>query len=398
MVKGKVKIAVLAFSTLLMGASIVTGIIADIAKQFPDAGQSTITLVLTLPFLVATLFALAAGPLSGFISKKSLVIFSHFAILAGCLVAYFFGGMSINMLLLASVLFGVSQGTLSTLSMALIADHYEGHARGALMGLQSTFVTFGGMVLTFAGAMLAGVYWQNTYLVLLVALPSMILVLKYLPKDTPQASSKNQGSFRDAMTAPAFFYIFAGLFYGIFMFTLQANLAFYIAGEGLGGAATAGYANSAIVAVGGITGIFYGRLSQILKQYVMPVGLIVSAAGGLYLYLVGDIASVFIACACMGYGLTSTIPTIMFKASVVVPPASATMAIALINTATSVGIFTSPFIIGAVLNFAGNDDIRTKFLTGAMGLAGLALIYIIGDAAVSRSSVQDAPEPAIENA
>jgi len=396
-VKGKVKIAVLAFSTLLMGGGIITGIIADIAKQFPDAGQSTINLVLTLPFLVATLFALMAGPLSGFISKKTLVIFSHLSILAGCLVAYFFGGMSINMLLISSILLGVSQGSLSTLSMALIADHYEGHARGALMGLQSTFVTFGGMVITFAGAMLAGIYWQNTYLILLVALPSMILVLKYLPKDTPQASSENQSSSRGAMTGPAFFYIFAGVLYGVFMFTLQANLAFYITDKGLGGAATAGYANSVIVAAGGVTGIFYGRLSKILKQYVMPMGLIASAVGGLYLYFVGDLASVFVACACMGYGLTSTIPTIMFKASVVVPPASATMAIALINTATSVGIFSSPFIIGAVLKFAGNDDIRTKFLTGALGLGSLAFIYIIGDAAASRST-QDSPEPVAENA
>ena len=389
--KGKVKIAVLGFSTLLLGATIITGIVADIAGHFPDAGKPVVNLVLTLPFLVATLFALLAGPLCKYIAKKKLVIICHVAVLAGGILAYLFGEMSITVLLAVSVLLGVSQGALSTISMALIADHFEGHERGALMGLQSTFVTFGGMIIAFVGAMLAGIHWNTSYLVLLVALPSLIVVLKCLPMDAPEIQSAARNADQGGgMTGAAFFYAGTGAAYGVFMFILQANLAFYIARNGLGGADTAGYANTTIVAAGGVTGILYGRLSQILKRFVLPVGLIASAVGFLLMFSVGNLVAVFIACACIGFGLTATVPTIMYNASVAVPPASATMAIALINTGTNVGMFTSPFIIGFIMKWTGNTDIKAQFLTGAVGMVALAIIYILADGAISRSKTAPA--------
>ena len=178
MEKGKVKLAILSSATLIMGAQIITGIVAAVAAHFPDVPQSKVTLLLTLPFLIGTLFALAAGPLSKFISKKNLVITSHVALLAGCLLAYMFGEMSIYALLGTSVLMGVSQGLLSTLTMGLIADFFDGDERGALMGLQSSFTTFGGMIMVFVGAALAGIYWKNTYLILLVAVLSLFIVIK----------------------------------------------------------------------------------------------------------------------------------------------------------------------------------------------------------------------------
>lgn len=391
---GKTRIAILAFSTLIMGAQIITGIIADVAGHFPDAGQTKIKLLLTLPFLVATLFSLLAGPLANVISKKTLIIISHIVLLAGCFLAYALGGISIQALLTTSVLLGVSQGMLSTLSMALIADYYEGGERGALMGLQATFATFGGLLLVFLGAALAGIYWRDTYLILLVALPSLLIVLKFLPRDTPVKGSETLDESGAAITGAAWFYILTDFVYGIFVFILQANLAFYISQNGFGGADTAGYANSTLVAAGGVTGIFYGRLSKAFKRFVLPMGLMVSVAGYLLLYIVGNLASVFMASLCIGYGLTSTVATVMFNASVVVPPSASTMAIALVNTAGNIGIFVSPFVSGLIMNALGAEDIRTQFLIGAVGMGALALIYMIGDSAVTRRSVKTAAQVA----
>ncbi len=393
MEKGKIKLAILSSATLIMGAQIITGIIAAVAAHYPDVPQGRVTLLLTLPFLIGTLFALAAGPLSKFISKKNLVIASHIALLTGCIVAYMFGEMSINALLATSVLMGVSQGMLSTLTMGLIADYFEGDERGALMGLQSSFTTFGGMIMVFVGAALAGIYWKNTYLILLVAVPSLLIVLKNLPATTPVQNVDASGSgTRGSITKAAWFYIFIDCVYGVFCFIFQANLAFFITQQGYGGADVAGYANSTLVAAGGITGFLYGRLSKIFGRFILPLGLFVSAAGYLQLYLIGSLPSVFIASACIGFGLTATVATVMFNASNVVSPSSSTMAIALANTFGSIGIFASPIITGYIMKAIGSGELQTQFIIGTAGMAALAVIYMIGDAAIAKQYADPAPQ------
>lgn len=395
MEKGKIKLAILSAATLIMGAQIITGIIAAVAAHYPDVPQSRVTLLLTLPFLIGTLFALAAGPLSKFTSKKNLVIASHISLLTGCLAAYMFGEVSINVLLATSVLMGISQGMLSTLTMGLIADFFDGDERGALMGLQSSFTTFGGMIMVFVGAALAGIYWKNTYLILLVAVPSLFIVLKYLPSTTPVQDAEPSGSApRGSITKAAWFYIFIDCVYGVFCFILQANLAFYISQQGYGGADVAGYANSTLVAAGGITGFLYGRLSKVFGRFILPLGLFVSVLGYLLLYFIGSLPSVFIASACIGFGLTATVATVMFNASNVVAPSSSTMAIALANTFGSIGIFASPIITGYIMKAIGSGELRTQFLVGAVGMGALAIVYMIGDAAIAK---QYAADPAQAN-
>lgn len=263
------------------------------------------------------------------------------------------------------------------------------------MGLQSTFVTFGGMIILFIGATLAGINWKDSYLVLLVALPSLFLSMKLLPKDQPVAQNESESGGTGGINGAAMFYVISGFLYGIFMFVFQANVAFYISNNGLGGATTAGYSTSILVAAGGVTGILYGRLSQILKRFVMPIGLFATVIGFLLIIFVGNITSIFIAAACIGFGLTATIPTIMYNASVVVPQSASTMAIALINTGTNVGMFISPFVIGFLVKITGKQGAIAQFTIGAIGLMAVAILYIVVDGMISqKSAVNESLKPA----
>ncbi len=389
MEKGKIKIAILSFSALLMGASIVTGILAEIAKYYSEISMSIVSMVLTLPFLISTAFALFAGPLSKIVSKKNLVLFSLIIQLTAAALSFLFGGISIYVLLAASALFGIAQGLLSTLSMAVIADYFEGQERSSMMGLQSAAVNFGGMIISFIGALLAGIYWQYAYLVILVAIPSLIVVMIYLPKDKPvKKIDTSQDESGGGLNSTVFLNAFTVFFFGLFMFVFQSNVALYLDANHLGDATTAGMANTTLVAVGGITGILYGHIHKVLKKYLMPVGIMVTAFGFVQLFVFENIVSIFIAAGCAGYGLTSVMPTAIFNVSVAVKQSLSATAIAIINCAANVGMFLSPFIITFILKFISNGTIKTQFIIGAIGLMAIAILYILGNMKISKTVTQ----------
>lgn len=384
--KRKIKIAILAFASLLMGSSITTGILAEISMHYSEVDQSIISMVLTLPFLLGMIFSLVAGPLSRRISNKSLVVFSLFAMLTAATLSFSFGGVSIYVLIISSALFGIGQGMMSTLSMALIADHFEGEKRSSLMGLQSSFVNFGGMVISFIAALLAGIYWGYAYLVHILIIPIIFLVIRNLPKDKPIKQTLSSTQEKGKLNSSVFLNCFTVFFFGFFIFVFQANVAFFIATNQLGDATTAGIANSIFVTAGGLTGIAYGRISRIFRGYMIPVGIAVSALGLLQLFTFGNLISIFIAGACGGYGLTSIMPTALFNVSVAVKPALSATAIALVNCATNIGIFLSPLIINAISNLISDGDISIRFLIGAIGLIAVAIIYVLGNAKIDKTS------------
>jgi MFS family permease len=202
--KKKIKVAILAISSLLMISMTASAILADIQAYFKGVDPSLISMVLTIPALMGLVFAFASGPLSLRLPKKNLVIFGLVCGLIGGMVALLFGATSIYVLLGCSLLVGVAQGINSTMSMALIADYFVAEESGALMGLQSAFVNGGSMVLLFSSGMLAGISWQMSYLVYLVFIPVIFLVIKNLPKDRPRPMPKKNTPRKVPNLTPGF--------------------------------------------------------------------------------------------------------------------------------------------------------------------------------------------------
>lgn len=372
----KIKVSILSICTLLMTAGLITGILAEIAKHYSNTDMSVVSMALTLPFLMGTVFSFLAGPLSTKISKKTLILISLSCVLTGGLLGFLLGKSDIKFLLVASMFMGVSQGMMSTLSMALVADYFEGQESSALMGLSSAFVNFGGMIVMFIAALLSGINWNYAYLVVLLAVIPLVIVIRMLPKDAPAKTMSAATGNNDKLNGTIYLNVATVFFYGIFMFVFQANIAVFMGMNQLGDATAAGMVNSALVAAGGLTGIFYGRLSRVLKGSVLPVGIVVTIIGFLQLFFVGNIVSVYIAALCAGYGLTSVMPTAFYNVSASVSPAKAAIAIAMVNCACNVGIFLNPFVATGLADIFGNGSVRIHFLIGAIGLTLAVFIYL----------------------
>ncbi len=384
MEKRKIKVAILSISSLLMISMTASAILADIQAYFVGVDPSLISMVLTIPSLMGLVFAFASGPLSLRLPKKSLVIFGLVCGLAGGMIALLFGSTSIYVLLGCSLLLGIAQGMNSTMSMALIADYFVAEESGALMGLQSAFVNGGSMVLLFTSGMLAGISWPMSYLVYLVFIPVIVIVMKNLPKDRAPAHTEEKHSEKSVkLNARVYFTAFTMFLFGVFLFVFQTNIALYVAGKGLGDASTSGLINTSMSAAGMITGVLFGRMQRVLKQFVIPVSLFVGALGMLAIFVIGSLPSLFIGAMCCGFCLATINPAGTFLAANAVHPSISSLAIAIVTAATSVGIFVSPILSNGVANLAGGN-IEIKFLLAAIGLAAVGVMSFIGNAILDK--------------
>ncbi len=367
--KNQIKIAILAISSVLMASMMASAILADIYMSYPTADPSLIQMIMTLPSLVGMIFAIAAGPLSGKIAKKTIVLIGLFSGFIGGMSAYFFGATSVYVLLLASAFIGVCQGINSTMSMALIADYFVGDESSSLMGLQSAFVNGGGMVVIFISSLLARLGWKSSYLIFLIFVPIIILVVKFLPNDPPVQQEGGTGE-KGKLNGTVYFAGIVTFLFATFMFSFATNVAMYVVNNGLGDATTAGLANTLMSAAGTVAGVVYGSIKKGLKNKVIPTAILLAGIGLLLVNLLGSVASVFIAGMLVGTGLSMLMPTAMFIASSAVAPAMSANAISLINGASNIGMFISPFILNPIANSFGGDE-SFKFL-----ICGIALIIL----------------------
>lgn len=372
--KNKIKIAILAASSVLMISMTASAILGEIAEHYKDVDQSIIQMVLTLPSLVGMIFALVSGPLSLKISKKRIVLFGLVCTLIGGAGALLLGEKSIYILLLCSALIGVAQGINSTMTMALISDYFQGEECSSLMGLQSAFVNGGSMIILFTSGILAGIKWTYSYIVYLSFIPIILIVLKNLPNDPPIKENTVGKKKRSKLNKTVYFITIILFAYTLFSSVFQTNIAIYLKSNQLGEASTSGMVNSLMVGVGMVAGVLYGRIKKILKNNIVVVALSLATVGFFILYAFPFLPAVFISAALVGLGLSLLMPTAMFIVSNSVDSSMSATAIALTNAGSNMGMFLSPLLINPLSMVLGGGNETTKFVISAIALLVLVVI------------------------
>ncbi|WP_193708222.1 MFS transporter [Alkalibaculum sporogenes] len=386
--KKKIKIAIFAFSSVLMASMTASAILADISVHFPEVDKSIIQMVLTIPALLGMIFALVSGPLSTKISKKTLVLSALYCSFIGGSIAFFMGTISIYILLFSSVLIGIGQGINATMSMALIADYFKDDECSSLMGLQSAFVNGGSMVILLLAGILAGINWNFSYAVYLLYIPVIFIVVKNLSNDPPIHPIEDNHIPKGKLNLSVYFMCFIFFCFSTLIYVLPTNISLFISNNGLGDATSSGLANSLMSGVGALTGFGYGYLKRVLKNFVIPSAFIVGALGMLPLFIIGNLPSVFFATACAGFGLSLMFPSIMFIVSSSVAPSMSATAIAMAGASSSFGMFVSPLIINSLANQFGNGGEIIKFLIAIIGLFALSVIVLIGTHIIAKDKLR----------
>lgn len=381
--KFQIKLAIMAAATLLMTSNIINGLYGTIAAWEPFSGiaPNVLILVMTIPFMINMVLSILSGPIAKAISKKVTLLLGIAIILIAGIVALLFGKMNFYALLSSSVLFGVGQGILSTLTMSLPADYFEGQERAALMGLQSSFANFGGMILAFIGALLSGIDWIYAYLVAFLAVPIFIVVLANLPSKEPikeilepvteTQAPQEKGKFSSFVITV----LIIDIFFGAFMFTFSANFSLFMTTYGLGTVTTAGLVQTTMSGLGGIAGLLYGKLFKGMKSQLATLACVLTAVGMLQMVFFGGMVNVFLAAILAGFAMTCAIPTFFYNVSNNVPPNLATIALGILNGVGAFAIFLSPNIVGGLSSiFMSEPTIEGKMILSSVVLLALAVV------------------------
>lgn len=228
------------------------------------------------------------------------------------------------------------------------------------------------MVLALVSGILAGIDWIYAYIIYILFIPVLFLVMRNLPATKSVSSHEGQPVATEPMSSKVWFYTVALFAFGIILFTFQGNVAAIVMDNGWGTASTSGLINSFMMAIGMLTGIFYGKVSQIFKERLLAVAMLAGGIGSFIALIANSVALMFVAGGLLGFCLSATMPTIMFLASEAAGPAKKDVGIAVVNGAMNFGMFLSPIIINAVSQNFGR--LQDKFMISAVGFVALSII------------------------
>ena len=376
-----IKAAILAISVVQMGTNAISPILSDLAESFPQAGSSSIQLLMTFPSMFVIVFSLITANLARTVPKKQIAALGCGLFSASGVLSWLVHP-NLYVLFAWAGLMGIGIGLVVPMATSLVTDCFSGAEQKLVMGWQSSAANIGAMLMTFAGGLLAAVHWSCNYLVYLVALPGLVLALLCLPRsagavqEQDAVSEKRMGYFallrRGSIAGACLLSLAVTMLFN----TAPTNLSMYIAEKHLGSAAQAGTATSVLLFSGTIGGLCFGWLARRLGRYVMVFGFCMLAIGQTMCALAPSMLVVFLGCMVCGCAISTVMPQVMLDAAEASggnPAASA----ALVMSASNMGGFCAPAITVIAKAVTGQSTVAPRFfLSAGFGLM-LAVVLAV---------------------
>lgn len=359
-------------ATVMAGAAI-SPALGLIAQAFPDASPTMIKLILTAPSIMIIPFSFLSSYLSSKITKRTIIMIG--------LVIYLIGGIgpqfvpSIELLLMLRLILGAGVGLIMPLSMTLINDYFTGKERTKMMGYNSAFSNFGGIITMLLAGWLATFGWRVPFNVYFLGLIIFVLIFFFLPKGEVQKPRKHDKKTK----LPLAVYGYALAMGGIMLayYSIATNIALYLEQNDLGGATLAGTVVSFTTVGGMITSLLLVQIEVTLKKFIIPVMLFGMAFAFLLLAFTQNITFVIIGVCLIGFGQGALFPTIVLKALDHVQPFQADRVIAWTSSMTFLGQFLSPVILDSIGKLANQANIRFQYGVLSASIMSIVLISTI---------------------
>ncbi|MGF1479666.1 MAG: MFS transporter [Cyanophyceae cyanobacterium] len=377
-----VKATLLAISTLtvMAGATIAPSLPA-MQEHFEavDNVEYWVRLVLTVPALCIAVGAPVVGVLIDRFGRKPL--------LTAALVVYGLAGSSglwlptIGSILVGRALLGLSVAGVMIGATALIADYYQGSARGQFLGLQAAFMALGGVLFLTAGGFLADLNWRLPFAIYLAALLLLPGVRRILP-EPEQTRVKHPVHSEEEPTTVAFGLII--LTYGIALVTqivfylIPVQLPFYLKSLVNASASRSGLAIALTTLFSALSSWLYQRLKSRLSFIsIYGIAFLNMALGYGLISLATDFTLVLPGLAIAGIGLGLVMPNMNNCLTYVTPSASRGRVLSGLTTCFFLGQFLSPLVTQPVSQIVG-FGVTYAFAGLLMAiLAAFALIFLL---------------------
>lgn len=355
----------LSMATVMAGAAISPDL-GLIAEAFSDANPLLIKLILTAPSLMIIPFSFLSSFLTRKISKRSIVFIGLSVYLIGGAGAQFVS--SIGVLLALRLVLGMGVGLVMPLSMSLISDHFEGKERTKMMGYNSAFSNFGGIITMMLAGFLATFGWRVPFNVYLLGIVIIILVFFFLPQDTVRKVENHTSKQKVPLAAYGYALAMGGIM--LAYYSIATNMALYLEQNQLGGASLAGVVISFTTIGGMITSLILVRLQDLFKQFIIPVMLVGMGLAFTILSFTHLVPLVIVSVSLVGFGQGVLFPLLIVKAMSQVGPDLSDRVVALTSSFTFIGQFLSPIVLDNIGKLFHTSSIRFQY--GVLAICILA--------------------------
>lgn len=346
----------ISMATVMAGAAI-SPALALIAEAFPEASPMMIKLILTAPSIMIIPFSFVSSYLTSKMAKRSILLLGLFIYLLGGVGAQFVN--SIELLLAFRLLLGVGVGFVIPLSMSLINDYFTGKERTKMMGFNSAFSNFGGIVTMMLAGFLATFGWRVPFNVYLMGLVIMIFVFFFLPKGEILKPDLDEPKQR----LPLAIYGYALAMGGVMLiyYAIATNMALFLEQNKIGGPALAGTVISFTTIGGMTTSLILVWLQELFKKFIIPVMLFGMGLAFSILAFTSSIPLIMIAVCLIGFGQGVLFPVIILKILDNAASHLSDRAVALASSFTFLGQFLSPVLLEGIGKLVGIPAIRFQY-------------------------------------
>ncbi|KAF5090735.1 Major Facilitator Superfamily protein [anaerobic digester metagenome] len=367
---------------ILMGGAAVAPALPFISEAFPDASDSVISLIITLPALAIALTGIFLGALSDKIGKIKVLIVSIAIFTIAGSSGYYLD--NIYALLAGRFFLGIGIAGITCTTSSLIPCYYEGITRARVLGYQAAAMGFGVLVLEMSGGWLAGISWHTAFLIYLVGIVILAGVLLTMREPVlPKIMRDKDESPEQFPTAPllmAYITLFLGnmLFFLMpvkFPYLIATMDAARILGENT--ALTSGLFLGIMGCASSLMGLAYGRIVwRFHRNTILTATFVFFGLGYCLLGLASSLVVVGIAVVCVGIAEGILMPTILTWIATITPKQFLGRASGGFSVFLNMGQFASTLAIVPVIAIASTYGVM--FVT--FGCAGflLAVPFVFG--------------------
>ncbi len=396
-----VTVAILFIALQGEGMNLITPALQTIATAFPSVPFSSIVLVVTITNLVLIPISLLIGVIDRrIITSKNLAIIGLVLFVVAGAAPYFLTNFAA--ILVARGFYGIGLALCTVLPASLMLQYFKDSSQARLMGYATATRTLGGVVSAAIGGVLAVSGWQYAFLGHLIAIPSLIAVVIWLPRDElpARASRAERAGRAPAERLPASIYLVAvvALVMALTVYPILTFMSTIIADQHLGNAATAGLANSIFAGGGVVAGLLYPLLKKLSARYVITLGFVLLIAGQACMISAASVAMLIAASALAGIAFGVILTEVFVLCDQLSPNSRVSMGVGLAVGFMNIGAFASAYLFTWVMGLLGQSDLRLSFVTGVVINVVVATAFTL---VVSRAQLKPpapreetpAPEP-----
>lgn len=375
-------VSVIALSTLTMAMSATTPALADIAAAFPNAKQTSVAMLATIPSLFSVPCALITGRLLGRrVRYRTMALAAILFIITGGLLPLILN--SLGLIIAARAMMGVGLGILNPITPSITMLELTKESAQRQMGINGAVSNTAAVVYQLIGGFACVVFWRYSFLAYLLVIPVLPIVMIYLRE--PQITQQRERPEADQSIGEAVrsfgkpfwgWFVLEFLFITLF-YAYITNISSVIANNGYG-TASASALVLAVFSVGGVIGGHtMSRLISKIDKGIFIISGVICFIGKIILVTGGNITAMYIGSLVYGLGYGMMLPAIPLYAGMSVGPEQRAFALSVNMVANGLGTFLSAYIFAGIASVAGVGWDRFPILASSFGYLFIAALFTV---------------------